>query len=91
MPDPAPPSPEPKSAERRSGKPDLTAKEAQRLGWLYATALGFVGTVAILAAVGFLLDRWLKTLPLFLLVFLVIGLVGGMWKFVREAKQANKR
>jgi ATP synthase protein I len=40
--------------------------------------------------IGWLLDRWLGTLPLFLLVFFVLGAVAGLLNVFRAAKQMNR-
>jgi ATP synthase protein I len=49
-------------------------------GYARFLSLGFTLIVIIggLTAVGLLVDRWLGTLPLFLLVGLVVGFVAGL-------------
>lgn len=39
----------------------------------------FVLTLGLLATGGFFLDRWLGTLPLFLLLGLLLGFIGGLY------------
>lgn len=69
---------------------DKFNREAQRMGWLYATAINFAATVAVFTGVGYLLDRWLKTDPWCLIGGLVLGLVGGTIKFVRDGMALNR-
>lgn len=66
-------------------------RDAQRMGWLYATALNFVISAAVFTVVGYLLDRWLETSPWFLVGGLVFGLVGGTVKFVRDGLALNRQ
>jgi F0F1-type ATP synthase assembly protein I len=61
------------------------------MGWLYATAINFVATVAVFTGAGYLLDRWLKTAPWCLIGGLVFGLLGGTIKFVRDGLAVNKQ
>lgn len=60
------------------------------MGWLYATAINFAATVAVLTGLGYLLDRWLKTEPWCLISGLVLGLVGGTIKFIRDGLALNR-
>lgn len=50
-------------------------------GYARAIGIGFtlVLTLTVLCAVGFLVDRLLGTLPLFLLVGLAAGFAGGLY------------
>jgi ATP synthase protein I len=54
-------------------------------GYARFITLGFTLIVIIggLTAVGFFVDTWLGTLPLFLLVGLVLGFVGGLFYLYR--------
>jgi len=42
-------------------------------------------------AIGWLLDRWLGTLPLFLIVFLLLGIAAGLMNAVRAARQMGEK
>ena len=37
----------------------------------------------------YLLDRWLGTKVVFLILGLILGLVGGMWQLIKLTKQNN--
>ena len=39
----------------------------------------------------YLLDRWLGTKVVFLILGLILGLVGGMWQLIKLTKQNNSR
>jgi F0F1-type ATP synthase assembly protein I len=63
---------------------DLHSKRELNKGFAAATSRGFelVATVAIFTGLGWLLDHWLGTSPLFIIVFTVLAFVGNfarMW------------
>jgi ATP synthase protein I len=41
--------------------------------------------------IGWLLDKWLGTLPLFLVIFLLLGIAAGILNAVREARRMNEK
>jgi ATP synthase protein I len=56
-------------------------------------SLGFtlIAIIGGLTAVGLLVDKWLGTLPLFLLVGLVLGFVAGLFYVYRALKSVEGR
>jgi len=44
-----------------------------------------VGAILGCTLIGILLDRWLNTTPLFMLVFMVAGFVAGLWRAYRSS------
>jgi ATP synthase protein I len=62
-------------------------------GYARFLSLGFTLIVIIggLTAVGLLVDRWLGTLPLFLLVGLVFGFVASLFYVYRAIKNLDDR
>lgn len=68
----------------------ISNKQAQRMGWLYATAINFAATVGIFTLAGYGLDRWLKIAPWGIIGGLVLGLVGGTLKFIRDGLALNR-
>ncbi len=44
----------------------------------YSLALHLVVSTLVGLGIGLLLDKWLHTMPLFLLVFMILGFVAGM-------------
>ncbi len=48
-----------------------------------------VSCLVVAVAIGWVLDRWLHTLPLFLVIFVLLGGVAGVanvWRLVGPAK-----
>lgn len=70
-----------------------TNSQRNDAGGVYARflSLGFTLIVIIggLTAAGFFLDRWLGTLPLFLLVGLVLGFVAGLFYIYRALESLD--
>lgn len=63
---------------------DLHSKRELNKGFASATSRGFefAITIAIFTGLGWLLDRWFSTAPLFIIVFTVLAFVGNfarMW------------
>ena len=58
---------------------------AESKGW--AVGVEFVGTVLVAALIGFLLDRWLGTMPWLLIVFLLLGFAAGLRRAMATSKQ----
>jgi ATP synthase protein I len=47
-------------------------------------------SVAVGAVIGYYIDKWLKTEPWFLIVFLLFGVVAGFRSLYRAAKRLQK-
>jgi F0F1-type ATP synthase assembly protein I len=59
-----------------------------QLGRVMAIGTNFAAIVGAGCLLGWLLDRWLKSSPTCLLIGLAVGLIGGGYGFVREARKA---
>lgn len=74
--------------ERARGRPG-DAPEAQTRGSAMGTAFRISSELVVGLLVGGLigwqLDRWFDTLPVFLLLFFVLGAAAGIWNVVRSA------
>lgn len=55
-----------------------------------AMGLEFIGAIAGGLLLGWLVDRWTGAAPLWTIVGVVAGLLGGGYAFLREAVQASK-
>lgn len=49
-----------------------------------ATLVGSVGIILVTStfvgmAIGYFLDKWLKTTPVLTIIFLVLGIIAGFW------------
>ena len=62
-----------------AGLPEDGKSQAMRIGTELVVA------VAVGGGIGFLLDNWLETKPWFLLGFLLLGNVAGLWNIFRIA------
>lgn len=60
------------------------------LGALSAVGIAFVLAVGIGFLVGYLLDRWLGTAPLFIIVFFFAGVAAGILNVVRTANAVSR-
>ena len=70
----------------------MTGRDRDRRSWIRYSTLGieFVAAVAGFALVGFWIDRHYETKPWGLLIGAVLGIVGGMYNFIRTALAAFK-
>ncbi len=61
------------------------AKASSAMGVGLRVGVELVSALAVAVAIGWALDRWLHTLPLFLVIFLVLGGAAGLanvWRMV---------
>ncbi len=84
-----------KLEKENGGRVDVSeAERAQRssaLGKAFRLSTELVAGVFVGGFFGWLLDRWLKTLPLFLVVFLLLGIAAGLTNAVREARKMGEK
>ncbi|HTT85311.1 MAG TPA: AtpZ/AtpI family protein [Rhizomicrobium sp.] len=92
------PAPEPedlralgrKIEEARGGEPrksDAGPPSAAGIAFRFATEL--VVAIGFCAGLGWLLDRWLHTAPIFLVIMFVLGAAAGIFNVIRAAKELN--
>ncbi len=55
------------------------------LGWQLAL------TMVFFLGLGFLVDRWLGTTPLFLIIGALFGLIGIFWQIYQVAQEASSK
>jgi len=61
----------------------------RKSGIAYAAAIALFASVATLAGIGWLADRWLATAPWLLVVGVVLGAAAGFYEFVRLTSKLN--
>ena len=69
--------------------PPSSGKEASPLGVGLRVGVELVSALAVAVAIGWALDHWLHTLPLFLSLFVVLGGAAGLanvWRLVGPRK-----
>ena len=67
----------------------LRIERSGPLGIAWRLSVEIVVALAVLAGIGWLLDSWLGTGPLFLVVFFFLGAGVGMWNAYRAARDLN--
>jgi len=59
----------------------------RQLAGLSSVGITFAASIAIGAAVGIALDRWLETSPWFTIIFFVFGVAAGFANLVKDLKR----
>ena len=52
--------------------------------------LTMAGSILLCFAIGFYLDRWLGTKGIFMIIFLILGVIGGGWTVFRQITALDK-
>ncbi len=76
-------------------KADVVSKDDQNkkvspLGVAMKMGTEFVAAVFVASFIGFYIDKWLETTPVFIIVLFIIGSVAGIFNVVRSSKMINK-
>lgn len=74
-----------------SKRQNAPAKRGTGAAMAWSIGLNFAYYVVGAAVLGLAIDYFAGTTPLWTLILLGIGLVGGGWRFIREASVANRR
>ncbi len=82
---------EPGDGEREIMSDEERGRRGSALGKAMRLSTELVAGVFVGGFIGWLLDRWLGTLPLFLLVFLLLGIAAGLLNAVREARKMGEK
>lgn len=82
------------AARQRQGldkpQPVQTARNSSGLGFGLRAGMELVSAELVAGAIGYGLDRWLHTLPLFLIIFVLLGGVAGVLNVVRQFGRADR-
>lgn len=70
--------------------PGQDPKRGTQLGFAFRLATELVAGFVVGGLIGWWLDQWLGTLPLFLLVFFGLGAAAGIMNVVRTARSMNE-
>ena len=76
-------------------KYELKSKELKKegsssMGIALKMGTEFVAAVFVASFIGFHVDKWLQTTPIFIIIFFIIGSVAGILNVVRSSKMINK-
>jgi ATP synthase protein I len=70
--------------------PEPSKSSVGALGALSAVGFGFVIAIIIGFGTGYLLDRWLGTSPVFVIVFFFFGVTAGVVNVVRTVNAVTR-
>jgi ATP synthase protein I len=82
---------EPGQGEGGALSDEERGRRSSALGKALRLSTELVAGVFVGGFIGWLLDRWLGTLPLFLVVFLLLGIAAGLMNAVREARKMGEK
>ena len=69
---------------------EIKEKNSSPLGIAMKMGTEFVAAVFVASFMGFYVDKWLETKPVFVIIFFIIGSVAGIFNVVRSSKMINK-
>lgn len=58
--------------------------------WIASMGINLVLSSAVGLAIGYYLDKWLKTTPILLIVFFAIGTFAGFYQIYKDIKRLEK-
>ena len=53
--------------------------------------LTMAGSILFCLAIGYYLDKWLNTKPIFIIIFILLGIVGGGFTVYRQIMDATEK
>jgi len=75
---------------KKKYKKDKTQTKNNSIGSAFKISTEFVAAVFVAIFIGWYIDKWLGTKPIFLIILLLVGIVAGIFNVVRSAKMINK-
>jgi F0F1-type ATP synthase assembly protein I len=79
-------------AARSAQNPDVPKKKSQKRNNAGAQAgMEFVLCIAFASFIGYQLDQWLNSLPLFLIGMFIFGTAAGFWSLYKYSQSQGKR
>ena len=75
---------------RQPGEPPSPEGRGEAMGLAFRIATELVVGVFVGMLLGWALDRWLGTAPILLIVFLLLGIAGGLLNSIRAAVKMQK-
>ena len=80
-------------AKNKLSKKNLYNKKdsSSSIGTAFKLSTELVSAVAVGTIIGFILDNWFDTKPLFIIIFFFIGSAAGMLNVIRTAKRMQDK
>jgi len=75
---------------KKKYKKDKIQKKNNSIGSAFKISTELVAAVFVAIFIGWYIDKWLGTKPIFLIILLLVGIVAGIFNVVRSAKMINK-
>ena len=66
------------------------SKNNNILGLALRISTELVAAVFVATFIGYYLDKWLGTKPIFIIILFIVGIAAGIFNVVRSAKMINK-
>ena len=75
---------------KKKYKKDKIHTNNNSIGSAFKISTELVAAVFVAIFIGWYIDKWLGTKPIFLIILLLVGIVAGIFNVVRSAKMINK-
>ncbi len=79
------------SKEGAASKEGSTSRESPAALTGMRLSVDFISPIIVGIFMGFWLDRWLSTTPLFLLILFFLGILAGFWNLYRMAQRLEQQ
>ena len=75
---------------KNKNKINLSKNNNNTLGLAFRISTELVAAVFVATFIGYYLDKWLGTKPIFIIILFIVGVAAGIFNVVRSAKMINK-
>ena len=75
---------------KKKYKKEKTQTNNNFIGSAFKISTELIAAVFVAIFIGWYLDKWLGTKPIFLIILLLVGIAAGIFNVVRSAKMINK-
>lgn len=79
-----------KARQKQESQRPKGGNSGKATGIAYRMAVELVLAVVVSVYIGYLLDGWLETKPIFLVIFFFLGVVAGIKNVIRASEQMQK-
>jgi ATP synthase protein I len=71
-------------------KSSLPQNNNNIIGMAFRIGIELVAAIFVATFIGYYLDKWLGTKPIFIIILFIVGVAAGIFNVVRSAKMINK-